>query len=789
MAGKKETNESPKIKKNNRSRSSKKEKKERKKERKKKKQVESSDDESDIEIVEELSEEEDEQFDNLAFQKMLAKHFPSRHQNEKMKKSEAIEKLKDNVKNKKKKKSEKKSEKKSKKKKKEQEDEDSSSDYDPKKDKYEEHDEDEWVDEDELQEALREEEELMAPNQNMKFNIVFSSRMPGMPGWEDEDEYEDEYEEDWYEEDDDQFEDSFEDDTDNEEKEEDEESEEGDEEEDLSDRAMEKKVKKSNKSIKKEKESKFKKNERVKIKLKDWDKFYEGIIKAVHWNKKPRLTRYDVKLDDKTYEMVKKIKSRFIKSIEPMEENYEETLNELRELMKTNQSKGKEEMFKKFETVATKHKKKLEKEKKARDGKKKEKNVTRLRKALREKNVMNDFKYFRNMELESQTKILKQLKEVNKFSNVEMPYRLQLLNSDIPVEFKANAMKKINTLRYMDPGSGEYYKIKQWVDTFMRIPFGKYQTLPVSMADGEEKYQAFMVNAKKILDDAVYGMNDAKMQILQMVGQLISNPAAIGSAIAVKGPPGTGKTTLIKEGVSKILNRPFAFLALGGATDSSFLEGHSYTYEGSCWGKVVDILINAKCMNPLIYFDELDKVSVTPRGEEITGILTHLTDTTQNDKFHDKYFANVDFNLNQAMFIFSYNHEEKVNPILKDRMYRIDTAGYKHQEKCVIAQEYLIPKIRANVNFKEGDIIIPDATIKYLSEAFTENEKGVRNLKRCLEIIHTKLNLYRLMPEGTDLFEKEKTLKVKFPFTVTKEVVDKLIKKKEGNGVPYGMYV
>ena len=767
MAGKKDVNESPKIKKNNRSRSNKKDNRK----RKKKKKVESSDDDSDIEMVEELTEEEEEQFDNVSFQKMLAKHFPSRYQNEKVKKSEAIEKLKDNVKEKKKKKSEKKS----KKKKKEEEDEDSSSDYDPKKDKYEEEDEDEWIDEDELEEALREEEELMAPNQNMKFNIVFSSRIPGMPGWEEDEEYEDEDE--WYGEEDDEFEDSFEDDTDNEEESEEEEEEE------------EKKVKKSNKSKKEEKKSKFKKNERVKIKLKDWDKFYEGKIIKVHWNKKPRLTRYDVKLDDKTYEMVKKIKSRFIKSIEPVEENYEETLNELKELMKTKKNKGQEEMLKKFETVANKHKKKLEKEKKKREAKKKDKNVTKLRKALREKNVMNDFKYFRNMELESQTKILKQLKEVNKFSNVEMPYRLQLLNSDIPVEFKANAMKKINTLRYMDPGSGEYYKIKQWVDTFMRIPFGKYKTLPVSMEDGEEKYQSFMTNAKKILDDAVYGMNDAKMQILQMVGQLISNPKAIGSAIAVKGPPGTGKTTLIKEGVSKILNRPFAFLALGGATDSSFLEGHSYTYEGSSWGKVVDILINAKCMNPLIYFDELDKVSVTPRGEEITGILTHLTDTTQNDKFHDKYFANVDFNLNQAMFIFSYNHEEKVNPILKDRMYRIETAGYKHQDKCVIAQDYLIPKIRKNVNFKEGEIIIPDETIKYLSEAFTENEKGVRNLKRCLEIIHTKLNLYRLMPEGTDLFEKEKTLKVEFPFTVTKEVVDKLIKKQEGNGAPYGMYL
>jgi len=182
-------------------------------------------------------------------------------------------------------------------------------------------------------------------------------------------------------------------------------------------------------------------------------------------------------------------------------------------------------------------------------------------------------------------------------------------------------------------------------------------------------------------------------------------------------------------------------------------------------------------------------VSVTPRGEEITGILTHLTDTTQNDKFHDKYFANVDFNLNKSLFIFSYNHEEKINPILKDRMYRINTGGFKHKEKCTIAKDYLIPKIRKNVNFEEGEIIIPDETITYLSESYTENEKGVRNLKRCIEIIYTKLNLYRLMKSGTDLFKKEKTLEVTFPFTVTKDVVDKLIKKEEGNGAPFGMYM
>ena len=172
-------------------------------------------------------------------------------------------------------------------------------------------------------------------------------------------------------------------------------------------------------------------------------------------------------------------------------------------------------------------------------------------------------------------------------------------------------------VEFLDPSSGEYYKIKQWVDTFMNIPFNKYNNLPLKLEDGVEKCNAFMEDAKKTLDEAVYGLDDAKMQIMQMIGQWIANPNSVGSAIAIKGPPGTGKTTLVKQGISKILQRPFAFLALGGATDSSFLEGHSYTYEGSNWGKIVDILIQNKCMNPVIYFDELDKISSTPRVRKL----------------------------------------------------------------------------------------------------------------------------------------------------------------------------
>ena len=408
--------------------------------------------------------------------------------------------------------------------------------------------------------------------------------------------------------------------------------------------------------------------------------------------------------------------------------------------------------------------------------KEKDRNDRIFRRILRDKNTMNDFEFFEKLEIDSQKKIIKELREINKITRIEKPYRLTLLESDIPVSFKGAAMKKIGTLRHMEPGSGEYYKIKNWVDTFMHIPFGKMKDLPIRIEDGVDKCHDFMANALKTLDDAVYGLNDAKMQIMQMLGQLITNPKSVGTAIAIHGPPGTGKTSLVKEGISKILNRPFAFIALGGATDSSFLEGHGYTYEGSMWGKIVQILIDSKCMNPVIYFDELDKISETPKGEEIAGILTHLTDTSQNTQFHDKYFAEIDFDLSKCLFIFSYNDESKINPILKDRMYRIQTKGYNQKQKTVISNNYLLPRTREQVKFSSEDISIPEATVHYIIDNYCLKEDGVRNLKRCLEIIYTKLNLYRLMKPGSNLFEEDMSLKVVFPFTVTKDIVDKLIK-------------
>ena len=403
-----------------------------------------------------------------------------------------------------------------------------------------------------------------------------------------------------------------------------------------------------------------------------------------------------------------------------------------------------------------------------------------------------EIEYFKKqLSNKEQLRVIKELKQINEHISIKKPYRLTLLDSNIPAKFKATVMQKVNMLRSMEVGDPEYFKLKTWVDGFMRIPFGINKALSINIKDGIENCSLFMENAKKTLDECVYGLDNAKMQIMQLIGQWITNPEALGTAIAIQGPPGTGKTSLVKEGISKILGREFAFIALGGTGDASFLEGHSYTYEGSMWGRIVQIIMESKCMNPVIYFDELDKVSDTPRGEEIIGILTHLTDTSQNGEYHDKYFSEIHFDLSKCLFIFSYNDESKINPILKDRMYRIMTKGYETKEKVTISKNFLLPKIREQVAFQEEDIIIPDETLNFIisEENITKGEEGVRNLKRCLEIIHTKLNLFRLMKPDNNIFSKDLDLSVSFPFTVSSEHVRKLIEYESPNQSLLAMYV
>ena len=393
-----------------------------------------------------------------------------------------------------------------------------------------------------------------------------------------------------------------------------------------------------------------------------------------------------------------------------------------------------------------------------------------------EDTIDNDITYFKSLTKEKQSALLRALEVKASPPEVQVPLKFKILEKvAMKPELNRIAMAKYNALCNIDPSTSEYYKCSHWISGFTDLPLGIFRDLPVKMEDGPEKCGEFMEKVHKCMETAIYGHEEAKLQIMQFVSSWIANPKANGNVLSIHGPMGTGKTSLIKDGVAKALERPFHFITLGGATDASFLDGHSYTYEGSTWGKIADVLMQSKCMNPIIYFDELDKVSETPKGDEINNLLIHLTDGSQNDRFQDKYFTGIDFDLSRCLFIFSHNNNEKVNPILRDRMYNIKVNGFSMKEKQLIAENYLIVAALKDAGLHEK-VSIGKEILQFIIENFTGGEAGVRELKRCIQTIISKLNLLRFYnnPKQVPFSIKDFSL----PFTIKKEHVELFLKKK-----------
>jgi ATP-dependent Lon protease len=356
--------------------------------------------------------------------------------------------------------------------------------------------------------------------------------------------------------------------------------------------------------------------------------------------------------------------------------------------------------------------------------------------------------FYEGMTKAKRRKLNEQMQEVAfLMTEGDVPHKFRVLEAPVSLSTKAMVLKKLDTLEDMDNDTNEAHKLRSWVDGFLRIPFASRVPLPVKMDDGPKPCAEFLSDTRKTLDKAVYGMNSAKTQIMQILAQWISNPASVGNVIALKGPMGVGKTSFAKNGVAAVLKRPFEFFSLGGASDAANFVGHAYTYEGSTWGRVVDSLITARCMNPVMYFDELDKVSTTPHGEEIVSMLIHMTDRSQNTQFHDRYFAGVDFDLSQCLFVFSFNDESKVHPILKDRMQVIHCAGYTADEKKIILTQYVWPQVMERI--KMDGLTLTEEAVKYLINDHSREEEGVRTLIRTVETLVTRINLLRIADEET----------------------------------------
>jgi ATP-dependent Lon protease len=422
--------------------------------------------------------------------------------------------------------------------------------------------------------------------------------------------------------------------------------------------------------------------------------------------------------------------------------------------------------------------------------KKESENVNKFVKLLtnpvEENTIDKQIDQFKSLTEEQQKDLLVALEKRPTGKDTGVNLMLKILTLKLPTDVQAMVLAKYNSMQNLDTSSNEYFKLRAWLDKIVSIPFGTYKDIPVRLDDGPDRCAEFMKGAMKNLDEAVFGQEESKLQILQFISTKIANPASRGLSLLLVGSPGIGKTSLIKNGIAKALGWPFQFISLGGDSDASTYTGHQLVYESSHCGKIVNSLIASKSMSTVLMFDEVDKISQTPKGEEVMNLLIHLTDPVQNEGFEDKYLSGVPIDLSKVMFVFSANDINKIDKVLLDRMMVIDLKGYDLKQKTAIAEQYLLPSALKEVNLTEKISISKDI-LTHVIENYATEEKGVRELKRCIDQITQKINMLRMFNSPELPFHiKDFAL----PFIVKKEHIKLFLKKKENtSGPPMGMYL
>lgn len=338
---------------------------------------------------------------------------------------------------------------------------------------------------------------------------------------------------------------------------------------------------------------------------------------------------------------------------------------------------------------------------------------------------------------------------------------------NVDEEFKKSLLDRISIMDCSEK------KDLQWLETLIRVPFGKYSTLELDKNKPKD-IENFFDNAVNKLDESVHGLDNVKQEIINYIAQFISIESSNPRIIALQGSAGIGKTSIIKRGVSDILKRPIRSISMGGISDSNHFLGFDFTYSGSRHGIIVQSLIETGVMNPIIFMDELDKISETNDGQEIQNMLVHITDPVQNNCFEDKYFSGINIDLSKAIFIFSFNNVEKINPILKDRLHIIKVQEPSFDDKMIISNKYLIPEICKNIGFKQNDITFDEDSIRHIIN-LCKYEKGVRGIKKHIESIILQLNVARFIKKG-----KYNTIdKITLPYKVNRELAKKIIKPED----------
>jgi hypothetical protein len=411
--------------------------------------------------------------------------------------------------------------------------------------------------------------------------------------------------------------------------------------------------------------------------------------------------------------------------------------------------------------------------------------VEMVTKPIEDNNIDDQIDQFKALDSPKKRSMLEALEKRSEYVKKEEPLMFRLLQMKLQPEMMAMVMSRYNALNTMDPSSGEYYKLRAWMEKLVSMPLGNYKEMPVRLEEGAEACAPFMSKARRCLDEAIYGQDEAKLQIMQFIASKIANPTASGLSLLLMGPPGIGKTSLIKNGIAKALEWPFQFISLGGDSDATTYTGHQFVYEGSHCGRIANCLAQAKSMSMVLMFDELDKISATPKGEEVQNLLVHMTDPVQNMEFEDKYLSGIPLDLSRTMLVFSGNDINKIDKVLLDRMIVVQLAGYGPKDKISIAEQFLLPSALKEVNLGEKVAISRDI-LQHVLDNYAKEETGVREFKRCIEQIVQRINMLRMfnvkeLPFHIPGFQ--------LPFVLKKEHVDLFLKKKDvGDKMPYGMY-
>ncbi|BCS83003.1 lon protease-like protein [Cotonvirus japonicus] len=361
---------------------------------------------------------------------------------------------------------------------------------------------------------------------------------------------------------------------------------------------------------------------------------------------------------------------------------------------------------------------------------------------------------YHNLSFHSQIKLKK---IINSIKNELLKIK-SITSDDISIEKKLSAMVNMpdNVKNYILEKNNEIktgennYKLQTAINGLMQFPWkpkdfknNDYFLIKNSM----EKSRNYLQNVAKKLNDTVYGHENSKRVLIELVGKWIQNPESTGQVIGLVGPPGVGKTLLAK-GISEALNIPLSIVGLGGMSDSADLIGHSFTYAGAQYGMIIRQMIKSGNWRSVMFFDEVDKVSKRNDTNEIYNTLIHITDPNMNQNFQDRFYSSsIDFDLSGVLIVFSYNSSEKLDPILLDRIKEIKISAYSVKEKILIAQKHIIKELCNNIGFKREKIDISDDIIRYIIEKYTQ-EAGVRELKRKLEQILLKMNIDRFYMKG-----------------------------------------